>query len=150
MIPTSVLELYGSRSYISLSSVSPSKTSVSADGSTYDCFAFNTEYTVSDNAYKFYSGLRYVDFVIIMGNLVYRNIKYQEITPYEAEYQSASSDNYPLFLEFTDPEGYAFVIKIYEQNNSAGTFKMKVQYKNGFSRDAGDIYISIMSMQYAL
>lgn len=147
LIPDDMLSLYGRRSSISMSNTSPGKSSISAGGYSFSAFEFDTEYTVSGNEYALYNGLRYIDFDVIMGNDVYRNYKYYDASPYEAEYQSDNTPSYPFFFVVIDPEGYPFAIKMYDINLAAGTFKMKISYLNGYYRGAGEIYLAINSFE---
>jgi hypothetical protein len=149
LIPDDMLSLYGKRSSISTSGTSPGKSSISAGGYSFSAFEFDTEYTVSGNEYALYNGLRYIDFDVIMGNDVYRNYKYYDASPYEAEYQSLNELSYPFFFVVIDPEGYPFAIKMYDINITAGTFKMKISYLNGYYRNAGEIYLAINSFEKA-
>lgn len=147
LIPDDILSLYGRRSSISTSGTSPGKSSISAGGYSFSAFEFDTEYTVYGNEYALYNGLRYIDFDVIMGNDVYRNYKYYDASPYEAEYQSLNEPSYPFFFVVIDPEGYPFAIKMYDINIAAGTFKMKISYLNGYYRNAGEIYLAINSFE---
>ena len=149
LIPDDVLSLYGNRSSISMSGTSPGKSSISAGGYSFSAFEFDTEYTVFGNEYALYNGLRYIDFDVIMGNDVYRNYKYYDASPYEAEYQSLNEPSYPFFFVVIDPEGYPFAIKMYDINLAAGTFKMKISYLNGYYRGAGEIYLAINTFEKA-
>ena len=149
LIPDDVLSLYGNRSSISMRGTSPGKSSISAGGYSFSAFEFDTEYTVFGNEYALYNGLRYIDFDVIMGNDVYRNYKYYDASPYEAEYQSLNEPSYPFFFVVIDPEGYPFAIKMYDINLAAGTFKMKISYLNGYYRGAGEIYLAINTFEKA-
>lgn len=151
LMPTNIMELYGEFRARSISNVTPSRVDVSVGGASYsDCYQFNVEYTLTMGVYSWLSAFLRIQYILIIGDNVYRNYQYKDMSAYEAEYQAqAGTLSYPFIFPIIDPDGYIFALKFYNNNLTAGTINFKIEYLNGINKDVSNTYLKIEYIEKA-